>query len=129
LEELELRLPGHQPGGYNTAAAILDAVAYMSFGDVLLLEAQEYDPVGGLYYWPVEIANATYDAIRLAPALGITVVEAGCSGAYDLDVYVNLSGNQIFNRSSTDFRDSRTIMVGTGSSAAPHTRLGFSNHP
>jgi hypothetical protein len=118
----------HQPGGYNNAAAILDAAAHMSFGDVLLLEAQEYDPVGGLYYWPVEIADTTYDAIRLSTALGITVVEAGCNGAYDLDVYVNLSGKQIFNRSSTDFRDSGAIVVGAGSSAAPHTRLGFSNH-
>lgn len=119
----------HQPGGYNTAAAIIDAVAHMSFGDVLILEAQETDPVGGLYYWPVEIADATYEAIRLATALGITVVQAACNGGgYDLDTYVNLSGKQIFNRSSKDFRDSGAIMVGAGSSVAPHTRLSFSNH-
>jgi serine protease len=118
----------YQPGGYNTAAAIIDAVAHMSFGDVLILEAQETDPVGGLYYWPVEIADATYEAIRLATALGITVVQAACNGGYDLDTYVNLSGKQIFNRSSKDFRDSGAIMVGAGSSVAPHTKLSFSNH-
>ncbi len=32
------------------------------------------------------------------------------------------------NRASADFRDSGAIMVGAGSSAAPHTRLSFSNH-
>ena len=31
----------------NTADAILDAYEKMSYGDVLLLEAQEDDPVGG----------------------------------------------------------------------------------
>ena len=93
-------------GGYNTPDAILeDAAANMAFGDVLLLEAQEYDPVGGAYFWPVEIADANYDAIRLATALGIVVVEAACNGGYDLNPYVNLSGKQIFNRLSADFRE------------------------
>lgn len=118
----------HQPGGYNTAAAILSAAAVMSAGDVLLLEAQETDPVSGKYYWPVSIADANYDAIRLTTALGITVVEAACNGSYDLDAYVNLSGKRIFNRSSTDFRDPLSIMVGGGSSAVPHTRLWYSNY-
>ena len=112
---------------YNTADAILDAAANMAFGDVLLLEAQEYDPVGGLYYWPVEIAQATFDAIRLATALGIVVVEAACNGSYDLDAYMDAGGNSIFNRAATGFRDSGAIMVGAGSSTAPHARLGFSN--
>jgi hypothetical protein len=115
-------------GNYNTPDAILDAAAHMAFGDVLLLEAQEYDPVGGLYFWPVEIADATYDAIRLATALGIVVVEAGCNGGYDLDAYTNLAGLKIFDRSSADFRDSGAIMVGASSSGLPHTRLSFSNH-
>lgn len=118
----------HQPGGYNTAAAILGAAAVMSAGDVLLLEAQETDPVSGTYYWPVSIVDANYDAIRLTTALGITVVEAGCNGGYDLDTYINLNGKRIFNRSSPDFRDPLSIMVGAGSSAAPHVRLWFSNY-
>jgi hypothetical protein len=114
---------------YNTADAILDAAANMGFGDVLLLEAQEYDPnPGGLYYWPVEIADANYDAIRLATALGIVVVEAGCNGGYDLDPYVSPSGANIFDRTSPDFRDSGAIMVGAASAATPHARLSFSNY-
>ena len=115
-------------GNYNTPDAILDAVAHMAFGDVLLLEAQEYDPVGGAYYWPVEIADANYDAIRLATALGIVVVEAGCNGGYDLDAYTSLAGLKIFDRTSADFRDSGAVMVGAASSSSPHTRLNFSNH-
>jgi serine protease len=113
---------------YNTADTILNAASVMAFGDVLLLEAQETDPVGGAYFWPVEIADATYQAIRLATALGIVVIEAGCNGAYNLDAYTNLSGKKIFDRTSSDFRDSGAIMVGAGSSASPHTRLGFSNY-
>ena len=117
----------HQPSGYNTPGAILGAAAVMSFGDVMLLEAQEYDPVGGLYFWPVEIADATYDAIRLATALGIVVVEAACNGGYDLDAYTNLAGKHIFDRSSADFRDSGAVMVGAAQSSGSHPRSGFSN--
>lgn len=118
----------HQPGGYNNAAAILSAAAVMSPGDVLLLEAQEFDPVSGTYLWPLSIVDANYDAIRLTTALGINVVEAACNGNYDLDTYVNLYGKRIFNRSSPDFRDPLSIMVGAGSSSVPHVRLWFSNY-
>ena len=118
----------HQPGGYNNAAAILSAAAVMSAGDVLLLEAQEYDPVSGSYYWPLSIVDANYDAIRLTTALGITVVEAGCNGGYNLDTYVNLNGKRIFNRSYPDFRDPLSIMVGAGTSATPHARMWYSNY-
>lgn len=118
----------HQSGGYNTPDAILGAIAVMEFGDVLLLEAQEFDPVSGTYLWPVEIVDATYDAIRLASALGIIVVEAGCNGGQNLDIYKNPKGFEIFNRSSPDFRDSGAIMVGASSYTSPHSRLSFSNY-
>lgn len=113
----------HRPTGYNTAATILDAVDNMAFGDILLLEAQEFDLVGGQYYWPVSVANANLDAICLASALGITVIEAACKGGYDLDTYVNLSSKYIFNRSSPDYKESGVTMVGASSSTAPHYRL------
>lgn len=112
----------------NIPAAILDAITHMSFGDVLLLESQDYDPVSGTYLWPIEIVDANYDAIRLATALGITVVEAGCNGGNDLDAYANLAGKNIFDRSSVDFRDSGAVMVGAGSSTSPHYRLFLSNY-
>ena len=112
----------------NTPAAILAAVNHMKFGDILLLEAQETDPVSGTYFWPLEVGDANYAAIRLATALGITVIEAACNGSFDLDPYVNLDGKHIFNRSYTaEFRDSGAVVVGAGSSVAPAARLWFSN--
>lgn len=113
---------------YNTADAILDAAAHLSFGDIILIEAQEYDPVSGVYYWPVEIVDVNFDAIQLATAMGITVVQAGCNGGYDLDQYTSLSGKRIFDRSSPDFRDSGAIMVGGATPEVPHTRWWGSNH-
>ncbi|HSK77842.1 MAG TPA: S8 family peptidase [Thermoanaerobaculia bacterium] len=113
-------------GGYSTSEAILDAVAAMSFGDVLLLEAQT--SLWGYVMVPVEIEPAVFDVIRLATALGIVVVEAAGNGGVDLDTVVDPMGQQIFNRASADFRDSGAIVVGAASSTAPHTRLGFSCH-
>jgi Subtilase family len=114
----------------NTADAIRRAIATMSFGDVLLLEVQETDPISETDYWPAEILQPNYIAIRLATAMGIVVVEAAGNGGYDLDRYTNATGRNIFDRS---YRDSRAIMVGAGSSGAgssedPHTKLPFSNH-
>jgi serine protease len=111
-------------GGYSTSQPILDAIAAMSFGDVLLLEAQT--TLWGYVKVPVEIEPAVFDVIRLATALGIVVVQAGGNGGVDLDTVVNPAAQQIFNRASADFQDSGAIIVGAASSAAPHARLGFS---
>ena len=111
-------------GGYSTSQAIADAVSVMSFGDVLLLEAQT--TLWGYSLVPVEIEPAVFDVISLATALGIVVVEAAGNGGVDLDTVVNPSGQQILNRASADFQDSGAIIVGAASSIAPHTRLAFS---
>ncbi len=110
---------------YNTPDAITAAVAAMSFGDVLLLEAQV--ATAGLNNMPVEAESATFDAIRLATSLGIVVVEAGGNGSNDLDAFT-IGGQQILNRGSSSFKDSGAIMVGAASSTAPHSRLNFSNY-
>ncbi|KAK4098486.1 subtilisin-like protein [Parathielavia hyrcaniae] len=113
---------------YNTPEAILDAVAHMDFGDILLLEAQEWDPTGAAGYLPVEVFDATFEAIEVATSLGITVVEAGANGGRDLDGYISIFGKQIFNRASPDYRESGAIMVGAASSGSSHYRLYFSSH-
>jgi hypothetical protein len=112
----------------NNADAIVSAIASMTFGDVLLLEAQDLDPAGAKSWWPVEVADGTYGAIVLATALGIAVVEAGGNGRHNLDEYTNSSGKRIFDRTSPDFRDSGAIMVAAGSKAYPHTPASTSNH-
>jgi len=116
-----------RPGGsYNTAEAILSAVGVMAAGDVLLLEAQTSYPTAAGYV-PVEVEQAVFDAIQYATSQGVVVVEAGGNGSVDLDAFQTSGGKRILNRGSPDFRDSGAIMVGAASSAAPHTRLGFSN--
>lgn len=111
---------------YDIADAILDACARMGFGQVLLLEA--HTDYNGFSLVPVEAYDDTYEMIRLATALGIIVVEAGGNGGSDLDLVTNPAGGNFFDPTDPSFRDSGAIIVGATSSAAPHTRLGFSSH-
>ncbi|HEY2372635.1 MAG TPA: S8 family peptidase [Gaiellaceae bacterium] len=111
-------------GTFNNADTIVAAAAAMAFGDVLLLEAQTN--YGGYSLVPIEVEPAVFDAIRLATALGIVVVEAAGNGGNDLDTYMD-GGQKVLNRTDSSFKDSGAIMVGAASSTAPHSRLGFSN--
>jgi len=90
-------------------------------GDVLLLEVQK----GGL---PTEVEPLDFDAIRLATANGIIVVEAAGNGGFDLDRLARTEDGRSFHRQHIDFRDSGAIMVGAARAAAPHNRAPFSNH-
>lgn len=114
----------------NQAEAIADAASFLNPGDVMLLEMQVGDANFDL--WPVEILDAEYDAIRLATALGITVIEPAANGGMDMDQPVLREGDTtaraLLNKNSPDFRDSGAIMVGAGSSAFPRSRLYFSNY-
>jgi serine protease len=124
--------------GSSYAGAILAALPSMSFGDVLLIELQTTafnTPSGDPVYGPIEVVDINYEAIRLATALGIVVVEAGGNGrnnggtpAVDLDTYTNAAGLLILRRdpANADFRDSGAIIVAAASSSAPHTRLAYS---
>ena len=112
---------------YNTAEAILSAAAVMRSGDVLLLEAQTTSSTMNGYL-PVEVEQATFDAIQYATSNGIIVVEAGGNGSNDLDTYKDSNGKFILNRNSDDFRDSGAIMVGAANSSTPHSRSDFSNY-
>jgi hypothetical protein len=105
---------------YNTADAILSAAANMEFGDVLLLEVHVQMPGFGLA--PSESLPATFEAIRLATALGIVVVEASGNAGGDLDTFTNAGGLQVLNRNSTDFLESGAIMIGSAFSSVPHAR-------
>ncbi|HEY1872628.1 MAG TPA: S8 family serine peptidase, partial [Chitinophagaceae bacterium] len=69
-------------GAPNTADAIMTAIDNLSFGDIILLEAQVFDPSESLQLWPVEIQEAIFQVIRLATAAGITVVEAAGNGNF-----------------------------------------------
>ncbi|MDP9194379.1 MAG: S8 family serine peptidase [Acidobacteriota bacterium] len=121
--------------GSTRVEAIITAIANLSFGDVLLIEAQVWAEWPGLLLGPIETYDAEFDALRLATALGIVVVEAGGNGTNNgsappmaMDTWVDPFGRQIFNPGSPDFRDSGAIIVTAASSAAPHTRLAYGPH-
>lgn len=122
--------------GSTRPDAILAAVTNLGFGDALLLEAQVYLN-GTNLLGPIEAYDAEYEAIRLATALGVIVVEAGGNGTnngstppLDMDTYTTLAGQAILNRDAAnpDFRDSGAIIVTAASATAPHTRLAYAPH-
>ena len=92
---------------YSIAAALEGAAALMDAGDVILIEQQTY-AYGN--YAPVSADAAVFDAISLAVAKGIIVVEPGGNGGQDLD---DAKWEGWFDR---DIRDSGAIMVGGGAS-------------
>jgi hypothetical protein len=118
-----VRMVSHYDAATDTALHVADAVvaalAATGPGDVLLLEVQR--GAGQ----PTETDDADFDAVRLAVANGIIVVEAAGNGSVDLDAYTD-GGLQVLNRGSADFRDSGAIMVGAADAAVPHDRSGFS---
>lgn len=102
------------------ADAVIAAVDQLAPGDVLLIEVQ-------ISFMPAEIVDDTFDAIRLASALGIVVCAAAGNGGASLDAFVNGGGQQILNPASADFRESGAIMVGACLSPLPHNRKAASN--
>ena len=66
----------YRPNGiFNTPDAIVSALQFLDPGDILLLECQALDPENEFQLWPIEIRQANFDIIRLATALGITVIK------------------------------------------------------
>jgi len=120
-------------GSLNDADAILSAVHYLNFGDIILMEAQAYHTTSSIKIWPVEIQEATFQSIRLATALGITVIEAAGNGdlfnrmGNDLDQF-SLNQKKILDPASPDFKDSGAILVSAASRAVPHRRIPYSNY-
>ncbi len=97
--------PSTPEGVYNVGAAIEASIGLLEPGDVLLIEQQSYAFDN---YAPVEVSGAVSDAIEVAVAAGIIVIEPAGNGAQDLDA----AGWQgWFDRSQ---RDSGAIMVGGG---------------
>lgn len=120
--------------GLGTAAAIDVAASLLQAGDIILIELHSPGPrynfatrPDQMGYVPVEYFQANFDAIQMAAARGIVVVEAGGNG------YENLDDPLYESRFDRDVRYSRAIIVGAG--APPNgqfgpdrSRLYFSNY-
>lgn len=106
VNQADIGMVTHFPTGmsYSVARAIECATGLMSPGDVLLIEAQTYGPSGP--FVPPEWDAAEYDAISIATAAGIVVVETAGNGNEDLD---RAAFGGAFDRS---VRDSGAIIVG-----------------
>jgi serine protease len=110
------------PAAANIPDAIAAATNHLDAGNVLVLEVE-------LNFMPCEIDAACYATIRLATALGISVVEAAGNGAQNLDTWVDSAGHPTLFRDPNNswFKDSLAIMVAAATSATPHRRSVVSN--
>ncbi len=108
----------------NIADRISVATNALGLGDVLLLEVQIPGTIDGRRtVIAAESERAIFDAIRLATAFGVSVVEAAGNGNAPLDNFV-AGGQRVLSRG---VRESGAIMVGSCRSAVPHARFASSN--
>ena len=106
-----------QEFGISVPRAISLATAALLPGDVILLEM---GVSGCSDSNPLEWDQATFDAISIATALGIVVIEPAGNGGGNLDAAACM------HRFDRSLRDSGAIMVGAGDAA--HRRLAFSSY-
>jgi serine protease len=99
--------PFAEPDFYDVAVAIDMATQELDAGDILLIEQQWVEDD---IFLPVERLPAVFDAITLAVAKGIVVVEPSGNGGCDLD---DPRWDGWFDRAE---RDSGAIIVGGGAS-------------
>jgi subtilisin family serine protease len=108
----------------SAAAAIDLAQAALRPGDVLLIELHAIGPRGR--FLPMEYWDDVFEAIQVATARGVIVIEAAGNGAEDLD------HRRYRGRLDRGSRDSGAILVGAGAPDLPgwvdRSRLDFSNY-
>lgn len=114
--------------GYNPASAITLMTAALRAGDIMVLEMQTDGPAAGnADLVPIEWEKPSYDAIVLAVAAGIIVVEAAGNGSQNLDAAIFNAGHAPFLAAN----DSGAIIVGAGAvpggSDTDLSRLGFTS--
>lgn len=119
--------------GQSFPTLMTQAIAAAVPGEVILIEIHIFIGVGP-YWRAMEVVQENYDAIRLATALGYTVVEPAGNGENyvggagdDFDNFT-VGGKYILRRGHADFRDSGAIMVAGSVSATPHTKISYTNY-
>lgn len=111
--------------GWDIANAVYISQDYMESGDIILIEQQAQGPSEAGKYVPVEWIPSVYDAIRIATAKGVHVIEAAGNGGENLD-------DPIYGSSFPQGKpDSGAIIVGAGSfcqNTVHKERLSFSTY-
>jgi serine protease len=110
-----------ETSGSEVACAIGLAISVLQPGDVLLLEVQRD-------FKPTEIDNMDFNAIRLATAHGIIVIEAAGNGNLNLDHVVSQDRTRSLNIRSPRYLDSGAIVVGACRSRTVEIRNGIFGH-
>jgi hypothetical protein len=109
--------------GEVQADAIGRAIGVCQPGDVILLELQANDKDGTDL--PAEFVDDTFDAIRLASALGFVVIEPAGNGGADLEARPNDAGDLVLRGG---FRESGSIMVAASDRGPAYTKHATSNY-
>jgi hypothetical protein len=109
------------------ATAIVSAIYApgLERGDVVLLETQV--SARGQYNLPIEVDEASLQALLTAAAYGLVVVEAAGNGSHDLDRIKNEAGVFVLSRSAGAI-DSGAIMVAAAEPIHPRGRKNASNY-
>ena len=114
-----VRLSSHEGNVANIPTAVMNAIAAVGVGDMVLLEVQCSGTPPGPF--PCEYVPSTFAAVQAATANGIHVFAAAGNGDNDLD---QAAYGGLFDR---NVRDSGAVMVGA-SDGASLNKASFSNY-
>ena len=109
-------------GTAETANALAACLGSLQPGDVILIQSQ-LPRLGALL--PVLINDLIFEIIRLATALGLTVVVPAGNSGRSVDNLTTLLGRT--GALDRQVRDSGAVLVGAADPVAPSGRIGFSN--
>ena len=112
-------------GALVVDTSIMSAISLGKEGDIIVISGWAAE-INGFDDMPVECVQTFSNAIRKASDMGFLVVESAGDGSYNLDSFVDSKGRRVLDPSSSDFRDSGAIMV--GSSKVVNRRLERSDY-
>jgi hypothetical protein len=96
---------------HNVPDAIVYAANNLRAGDILLIETQL---TVNRRRWPVEVETANYQAVRVATAKGISVVEPAGNGYSNLADFVHPTYGRVLDPGDANGRDSVRSSSGPG---------------
>ncbi|SFU53129.1 Subtilase family protein [Pustulibacterium marinum] len=102
-----------------------------SHDNSLILISDQFSGFNGQPNMPYEVAEDLRDAIKLAIARDIIIIQSAGDGGLNLDEFEDYLGRRIFDIQSADYDKSNSIMVAASkydSIAKQHTKADFTNY-